>query len=206
MRLKTSEIAKIPIRMPRDFGKIIKEESHIQNATNSQYIEHLIRNGIAIMQMHQDYAASGDKLGEMICGEVICTGIQGVHQKNEMEFLPETYRLSEKAKIRLDEIKQNFLRLKRKSTVLTITEILNDYLHECAYIYNQSLSLTIFMCLQAALSGWWLRSNPPDFDGFDPKKVDAVLEEIKNTYAVFDHDKDGKLLIFLKKTKFPEME
>ena len=44
----------VTVRIPKDFWPIIDTENLFHSATQSQYFENLLKNGIAIQKMYQD--------------------------------------------------------------------------------------------------------------------------------------------------------
>ena len=195
----------VTVRIPKDFWPIIDTENLFHSATQSQYFENLLKNGIAIQKMYQEYEASNNDEGTIVVGHIIRTGIKSIKQKNEMEFILDTHVLPENASARLIELKKDLLAHERKHTVLVLPDDLTEYLDKCSVECGESTNLMIFMFLQISLSCWWTKSNPQIFKGLDPKKVDNIFDETQNISIEFKYENDILKFDLIKKTKISPM-
>ena len=111
------------IRFPVCFTAAIIEESYFKKASKSWYCEEMIRKGIAILKMLENYQKSGDDVGVNVCSNLIRTGIRNITQKNQLNFELDTHILSCNPKERWIEIQKDFFNMERKSTTLMLSDV-----------------------------------------------------------------------------------
>ncbi len=197
--VKKTTMIPIKIRFPVNFMNAIDIEAQAQESTRSQYAEHMVRNGIAIFMMLDDFVNKKDRVGINICSSIIRIGINDLVDSDAKIRPTETFEMSYDPTQRWKEIEENFSKMEKYPTTVNFTDKLTEWLQVAADTVKQPLNLMIFMYIQASFVGWLYRStrsenNPRE----DLEKMDKILEEIRGVYVIFNITEKG-ISINLKK-------